>query len=195
MNTEQERAELLPCPFCGGSVSFHQDDEECREGCHYIECKTCGMFDLSATADPNNQIESLSDLRDRIAPLWNRRAALQSQSVKDGWKEAAIAWEVCASLHREFCKGRDPLFKVRQSDFVKHAEDARTRALETEALQSQDREDAGAWYDRFMELSRDLVVANRALVREPTTAHQKLAAEAAVALQVHARRRVEGERE
>lgn len=70
------------------------------------------------------------------------RAALQSQFVKDGWKEAAIAWEVCASLHREFCKGRDPLFKVRQSDFVKHAEDARTRALETEALQSQDAEDA-----------------------------------------------------
>lgn len=81
MNTEQERAELLPCPFCGGSVSFHQDDEECRDGCHYIECKTCGMFDLSTTADPNNQIESLSDLRDRIAPLWNRRAALQSQDA------------------------------------------------------------------------------------------------------------------
>lgn len=70
------------------------------------------------------------------------RAALQSQSINAGWKEAAIAWEVCASIHREYCKGKDPLFKTRRADFVKHAEDARTRALETEALQSQDRADA-----------------------------------------------------
>lgn len=78
----------------------------------------------------------------RCAEYRKELEALQSQPSHAGWKEAAIAWEVCASLHREFCKGRDPLFKVRQSDFVKHAEDARTRALETEALQSQDAEDA-----------------------------------------------------
>ena len=45
-----------------------------------------------------------------------------------GWLEAAIAWEVCASLHRQYCKGKDALFTTRQSDFVKHAENARGRA-------------------------------------------------------------------
>ncbi len=43
----------------------------------------------------------------------------------NGWMEAAIAWEVCASLHRQYCKGKDALFTTRQSDFVKHAENAR----------------------------------------------------------------------
>ena len=46
----------------------------------------------------------------------------------NGWLEAAIAWEVCASLHRQYCKGKDALFTTRQSDFVKHAENARVRA-------------------------------------------------------------------
>lgn len=46
----------------------------------------------------------------------------------NGWMEAAIAWEVCASLHRQYCKGKDALFTTRQSDFVKHAENARGRA-------------------------------------------------------------------
>lgn len=44
-----------------------------------------------------------------------------------GWKEAAIAWEVCASLHREYCEGKDPFFKTRQGDFVRHAAEARRR--------------------------------------------------------------------
>ncbi len=52
----------------------------------------------------------------------------QSLAV-EGWKEAAIAWEVCRSLHREYAKGKDPLFKTRQADFVKHAEAARAKAL------------------------------------------------------------------
>jgi len=43
----------------------------------------------------------------------------------EGWKEAAIAWEVCASIHRSYCKGKDPLYSTRQADFVKHAKDAR----------------------------------------------------------------------
>jgi hypothetical protein len=47
----------------------------------------------------------------------------------DGWKEAAIAWTVCASIHREYAKGKDGVFKTRQADFLRHAEDARQRYL------------------------------------------------------------------
>lgn len=43
----------------------------------------------------------------------------------EGWKEAAIAWAVCASIHREYAKGKDPLFKTRQADFEKHLATAR----------------------------------------------------------------------
>ena len=39
--------------------------------------------------------------------------------------EAAVAWEVCASIHREFAKGRDGVFTTRQADFIRHAEEAR----------------------------------------------------------------------
>lgn len=40
-------------------------------------------------------------------------------------RESIIAWEVCASIHREYAKGKDALFNTRQSDFVKHANDCR----------------------------------------------------------------------
>ena len=51
--------------------------------------------------------------------------APQLQQTPDGWREAAIAWEVCASTHRIYAKGKDPLFSTRQADYVKHANDAR----------------------------------------------------------------------
>ena len=58
-------------------------------------------------------------------PLHELPGAQTAPSVPDGWKEAAIAWEVCASIHREYGKGKDPFFNTRQGDFVKHANDAR----------------------------------------------------------------------
>lgn len=53
---------------------------------------------------------------------------IQSGAVPEGWKEAAIAWEVCASIHREYAKKKDPFFTTRQADFIKHAEAARAPA-------------------------------------------------------------------
>lgn len=44
----------------------------------------------------------------------------------EGWKEAAIAWTVCASIHTKWAKGKDALFSTRQADFVKHANHARS---------------------------------------------------------------------
>jgi len=61
-----------------------------------------------------------------VTPVFSAQVSGQD---REGWKEAAIAWEVCASLHRDYAQGRDPLFKTRQSDFVKHAEDSRLKVL------------------------------------------------------------------
>lgn len=72
---------------------------------------------------------NLSDpaVQKRLAAQWGYvpAEAQPAPSVPDGWKEAAIAWEVCASIHREYGRGRDPFFSIRQGDFVKHANDAR----------------------------------------------------------------------
>ncbi len=54
---------------------------------------------------------------------------LKAEGLREGMKEAAIAWTVCASIHREYAKRRDPLFKTRQADFVKAADKARADAL------------------------------------------------------------------
>ena len=60
-------------------------------------------------------------------------SAQPAPSLPDGWKEAAISWEVCASIHREYARGKDPFFKKRQEDFVKHANYARTMLAAPEA--------------------------------------------------------------
>jgi hypothetical protein len=44
-----------------------------------------------------------------------------------GWRNAAAAWDVCASIHRTYAKKTDALFSTRQQDFLRHAADARTR--------------------------------------------------------------------
>lgn len=49
------------------------------------------------------------------------------ESEQTGWKEAAIAWEVCGSIHEAFAKKKDALYSTRHSDFERHAEDARRK--------------------------------------------------------------------
>lgn len=49
------------------------------------------------------------------------------KSEQEGWKEAAIAWEVCASIHETWAKKKDALYSKRHADFVKHADDARQK--------------------------------------------------------------------
>ena len=48
----------------------------------------------------------------------------------EAWKEATIAWAVCASVHREWGRYYDPVFKTRQADYVRHEEAARKKMLE-----------------------------------------------------------------
>ena len=80
-------SELRPCPFCGGDVSFHKD-EDCQ-GCHLIQCVQChAFFDFATGADPGNDCESVDALRTSIAPMWNTRAhpTQQGEAVK------VVAW-------------------------------------------------------------------------------------------------------
>ena len=49
------------------------------------------------------------------------------RSEQEGWKEAAIAWEVCASIHETWAKKKDALYSTRHADFEKHAEYARQK--------------------------------------------------------------------
>ena len=48
-----------------------------------------------------------------------------STSTIEGWKEAAIAWSVCQSVHQTWAKGKDALYKTRNADYVRHADKAR----------------------------------------------------------------------
>lgn len=63
---------------------------------------------------------------DEMLEVQNMHDDLMDQ-IKQAWKEAAIAWSVCASIHREYAKGKDPFFKTRQADFTKHESDARAQ--------------------------------------------------------------------
>ena len=54
------------------------------------------------------------------------------ESEQSGWKEAAIAWEVCRSIHEAFAKKKDALYSTRHSDFERHAEDARRMYLQSQ---------------------------------------------------------------
>ena len=60
-------------------------------------------------------------------PRKKRRPASVDWRPSDGWEEATIAWSVCASIHREYAKGKDPFYATRQADYVKHEIAAREK--------------------------------------------------------------------
>lgn len=60
----------------------------------------------------------------RAALTTSERPAMNERET-EGWKEAAIAWSVCASIHETWAKGKDALYKTRHADFVRHADHAR----------------------------------------------------------------------
>jgi hypothetical protein len=47
----------------------------------------------------------------------------------DGWAQATLAWQTCASIHATYAKGKDPLFTARQKDFIDNTERARQKYL------------------------------------------------------------------
>ena len=74
-------------------------------------------------------LPAIERLRAALAaqPVDARRVVTWSAEALEGWKEAAIGWTVCASVHLEWAKGKDGVFKTRQADFLRHAYDARAK--------------------------------------------------------------------
>ena len=104
---------------------------ESKQECLVHECPNCSdagtmIGDLCAPCH-----EMLT--RGKIPIIGTTFLHKMKKHEADGWAEATIAWAVCASLHREYAKGRDPFFKIRQEDFKKHEEEARSELLALEA--------------------------------------------------------------
>ena len=55
----------------------------------------------------------------------NRFYRGDTPTLEEAMSCAAIAWSVCASIHREFAKGKDPFFRIRQEDYAEHEREAR----------------------------------------------------------------------
>ena len=72
MSTDS-KAELLPCPFCGGEAHFEMDDDRWE----WVECGSCGM-------QGNRSASLMEDCKPKLAEAWNRRAP--SVPVPQGWK-------------------------------------------------------------------------------------------------------------
>jgi len=78
------------------------------------------------TAEAADEIERLrAALASKSAPAIDASAGCVEPV--SGWLEAAVAWEVCASIHETWAKGKDALYKTRHADFVRHADDARKK--------------------------------------------------------------------
>lgn len=74
----------------------------------------------------SNNIEELSIISDTIS----RNIDEMKDELTKAWKEAAVAWSCCASIHNEFAKKRDTLFTIRQKDFVQRKENAQEHYLD-----------------------------------------------------------------
>lgn len=63
--THDTETPLKPCPFCGGDTLFWG---QVRDG-KSLSCKTCGVG--------FTQFYGRDDIKERLARLWNTRAAMQ----------------------------------------------------------------------------------------------------------------------
>lgn len=95
----------------------------------HISGRTVEGFGVRVDAVRMDTAIRYGDAREAAGYARGLNVAITLCEGMEGWKEATIAWEVCASIHREYAKKKDPFFTTRQSDFVKHAEAARAKAL------------------------------------------------------------------
>lgn len=82
---------------------------------------------MAASAERDRALELAHNVLDRVnadpdddLAVLARQLLRTSESATRGWREATIAWSVCASIHRGYAEGRDPFYGTRQADFVRH---------------------------------------------------------------------------
>ena len=89
-----------------------------------------GGYENGLVGIPAEGVRKTIDDCEQAADLLEHQAA-EIARLREGWQEATIAWAVCASIHREYAKKRDPFFTTRQSDFTKAEAKARATLAET----------------------------------------------------------------
>lgn len=97
----QPTIELLPCPFCGGKATMHDNDI----GDYYVECFVCG----AETSD--HRCEEPKHAAER----WNRRTALTAQSANTlPLDEIPRGWELAWISHGDFAEGKTFCAQIRR---------------------------------------------------------------------------------
>jgi len=86
MNIEQERADLLPCPFCGCSMSMSAVARDWWRvaGDHDDDC---------ILYDQRHDAPQSDDQKQALIEAWNSRAALQSQDRDEGYRAMAAEYQ------------------------------------------------------------------------------------------------------
>ena len=97
------------------------------------ECRDQVLYLL---AQRDDELGRLADGFGQASVALLRELLAEPQGEPDGWLEAAVAWEVCASIHQTWAKGKDALFTTRHADFVRHADDARHKHAAVSANRS-----------------------------------------------------------
>lgn len=84
-DTEQDCAELLPCPFCGAGRTEVRDNGRPWLGTRWGEPVSVSVRHWCDHVDgqPSRMIERVGRDRTSAIDAWNRRAALQSQDRED----------------------------------------------------------------------------------------------------------------
>lgn len=71
---------LSSCKICGGKVDFC---EWCG-GCHLIVCSNCkASFDLAGCV-PNENADTIEELREQIADTWNHKTSVTAHTKECG---------------------------------------------------------------------------------------------------------------
>lgn len=116
MNTKQERADLLPCPFCGSTNIEIQISTPDREGVPTnLMCSDCGASGPWEYEQVNSHA--------RADAAWNTRAALQSQDREDAER---LEWLVEAMGRLDMDEGHRGWFILERDTSRYVVEDCKT---------------------------------------------------------------------
>ena len=76
------------------------------------------------------------------------------KSEQEGWKESAIAWEVCASIHETWAKKKDAMYSTRHADFERHATDARRKLTTDQTISKALKDEEAEFFEKDRRIQR-----------------------------------------